>query len=273
MQENLLKGPFSYEQIIVAAKEYGEYINAVRFLIITYCDNRDIKEALVTLSEAWQDFLKPLSIYHKDDYNKLVLYNELPSGFMSSCFKWETFAEFYKEDFAEVSGALSLLTENQENERSEYEKAATRIPFLTEKMNFVVKCKDTTLENVSFQDYSIKLFDILKEIESLSSTCIRILEGFEIDHVNVFQSQKKLKMRLIQIRDSITKYNYFTAEIISYFQLERSNRAIYKLNLKDRYNVGLFKKVNAHYQDTQDHPKPLIKLSEQEVKHMYQKKN
>lgn len=37
--DNLLAGPFSHTSILIAAREFGQYMNALRFLIVSYSNN------------------------------------------------------------------------------------------------------------------------------------------------------------------------------------------------------------------------------------------
>lgn len=46
MHDNLLKGPFSYTSILEAAQAFGQYVNALRFLIVAYSNNLAVIEIL-----------------------------------------------------------------------------------------------------------------------------------------------------------------------------------------------------------------------------------
>ena len=85
MHDKLLKGPFSYKSILEAAQDFGKYINALRFLIVSYSNNLEVIEIL---DQNWKDFLNPLLSDHPEDYTNLLQYTELPTDFALKSVKW-----------------------------------------------------------------------------------------------------------------------------------------------------------------------------------------
>lgn len=120
-------------------------------------------------------------------------------------------------------------------------------------VNFLVNYKSALLANEGVSNYEGMLLEVFEKIVLNSNFCNEMFTYFEENQL--YQSQfeiqsipKYWKTLIFQIHADFTKYNYFTKEIFRYFNYERADRKINRLNISNRIQIGFFKGKTENYQ-------------------------
>lgn len=116
---------------------------------------------------------------------------------------------------------------------------------LIDNVKTIVDYKFCILANEGFSEYDGKILGILEEIVQDSAFCEKMMTHFQKADSQagsvVADVTKEWESIIVAIHDSFTKFDEFTESIINYFNIERSERAITRLNVKGRYQKAFFK--------------------------------
>jgi len=242
LEEHLRKKQYSDEKMLEEIEGYKKYINAISFLIVAYCGNQGTEIVREKLSTTWDTFLKPLVTSYEEVYNKLLTYNLYPKEFRKNCFKWNFLTDTYVTNINSLEDYVTnrVITEGQQLKKVEYETISKG---LIDEIKNVNLCRDFYLKetNVNVQECSVNVFDSLRKRNTYCLTGLKILKDFNQQTIEVFESQEQLKDLLSDLHTTVTKYNYITPGTMVYFEEDRQERLLYRLNITGGNNQALFK--------------------------------
>lgn len=245
LKNHLQKKENTDQTFCAVIKNYKSHINAIFFLVVTYCGKQNTEKVREKLSRVWEVFTDQLVTSFKEIHKEVVENPILPSNFIKNLFLWDFLEDPEISSLNKLQNLNTDSATDSDGAQAKYQEISAR---LVKSIEDVRSCRDfyLTNSNVRLQDFDVQecpinVFDTLKQIEADCSEGLEILQKFDNQKIKIFKDQVKLQDILLRLKNEITEANYFSKMTVLYFTLDRTDRFVHMLNVAESTRKAFFK--------------------------------